>query len=282
MDHVAFQPNSWASPWVTRGPYPTHKPPTLLFCHYFYSHFHPHTSYNSTGCAIYSTFTCCGRKINKLEIAIFALAFTFPLLFDWIPLTTNSYGPSQSGDFCWFRMQNCSTPSCTAELWEKIWLSTVPFGLVAFLILLLFTVSLCLLGYKMKKAKADRRALIEVGVTNSIFFIVFLIITIALLPNKITVNIHIGSGTLNFIVITVPLIVMLVPLTLLMAVHLPFSSMILRICLKCRQHSRTPGCSFSHAKLRSENLFTSWHSYGLYTMHNYYITSIIQELTMLI
>ena len=56
--HVAFQPNSWASPWVTRGPYPTHKPPTWLFCRYFYSRFHPHTSYNSTGCAIYST---CGR-----------------------------------------------------------------------------------------------------------------------------------------------------------------------------------------------------------------------------
>ena len=132
-----------------------------------------------------STFTCCGRKINKLEIVIFASAFTFPLLFDWIPFTTNSYGPSQSGTFCWFRNQNCSTPSCTAELWEEIWLSTVPFGLIIVLTLLLFTVSLCLLGYKMKKAKADRKALIEVGVTNLICFIVFLIITIALLPNKI-------------------------------------------------------------------------------------------------
>ena len=40
---------------VKRGPYPTDKPPTRLFCSYFYSRFHPHTSYNSTGCAIYST-----------------------------------------------------------------------------------------------------------------------------------------------------------------------------------------------------------------------------------
>ena len=180
-----------------------------------------------------STFTCCGRKINKLEIAIFALAFTFPLLFDWIPFTTNSYGPS--GDFCWFRKQNCSTHSCTAELWEEIWLSTVPLGLIIALILVLFTVSLCLLGYRIKKAKADRKALIEVGVTNSIFFIASLIITIVLLPIKI----HIASGALNFGVITFPLIVMLVSLTLLMAIHLPFSSVILRICLKCRQHSQT-------------------------------------------
>ena len=180
-----------------------------------------------------STFTCCERKINKIEIAIFALAFTIPLLFDWIPFTTNSYGPS--GDFCWFRDQNCSTHSCTAELWEQIWLSTVPLGLVIVVILLLFTASLCLLGYKIKKAGVDRKTPTEVGVTNSIFFIAFLIITIVLLP----INIPIASGTLKFAVITVPLIVMLVPLTLLMAIHLPFSSMILQICLKCRQRSHT-------------------------------------------
>ena len=52
---VAFQSNSWASFWATRSLYPTDKPPTGLFCSYFYSHFHPHTSYNFTGCAIYST-----------------------------------------------------------------------------------------------------------------------------------------------------------------------------------------------------------------------------------
>ena len=55
-----------------RGPYPTHKPPTGLFCRYFYSRFHPHTSYNSTGCAIYSTrgrfcfHHCQNRKLHAL------------------------------------------------------------------------------------------------------------------------------------------------------------------------------------------------------------------------
>ena len=89
-----------------------------------------------------SNSTCCKRKINKLEIAIFASAFAFPLLFDWIPFTTNSYGPSIEG-VCWFCDQNCSQNTlCTAELWEQIWLLTVPVGFVGVLIMLIFTVAL--------------------------------------------------------------------------------------------------------------------------------------------
>ena len=65
-----------------------------------------------------STFTCCERKINKLEIAILALVFALPLLYVWIPFITNSYGPS--GNFCWFRDKNCSENlPCTAGLWEE-------------------------------------------------------------------------------------------------------------------------------------------------------------------
>ena len=97
-----------------------------------------------------SNSTCCKRKINKLEIAIFASAFAFPLLFDWIPFTTNSYGPSIEG-VCWFRDQNCSQNTlCTAELWEQIWLLTVPVGFVGILIMVLFTILLCLLIYNIK------------------------------------------------------------------------------------------------------------------------------------
>ena len=48
---VAFQSNS-ASLWVTCGLYLTDKPSIQLYC---YTHFHPHTSCNWTGCAIYST-----------------------------------------------------------------------------------------------------------------------------------------------------------------------------------------------------------------------------------
>ena len=103
-----------------------------------------------------STFTCCKRKINKLEIAIYASVCTFPLLIDWIPFTTNSYG-STEGDVCWFRDHNCSqhASSCTATLWEKIWLFTVPVGFVGIVSMLLFTVLLCLLIYNIKNARMD-------------------------------------------------------------------------------------------------------------------------------
>ena len=36
---IALQSNSWGSPWLTRGPFPTDKPLTWLFCSYFYSCF---------------------------------------------------------------------------------------------------------------------------------------------------------------------------------------------------------------------------------------------------
>ena len=182
-----------------------------------------------------STFTCCDRKINKLESAILTSAFTLPLLFDWIPFISNSYGPSQS--FCWFRSipnKNLSEhSSCT--VWEEIWLSVVPLGFVAFLILVLFTASLCQLAYGIKNARVDRRALIEVAVTNCIFFLAFLIITIVLLPFYGFFNTSIPQ----FTVIFAPIAMMLLPLTLLMAIHLPFSSMITRLCLKRSQCGHT-------------------------------------------
>ena len=54
------------------------------------------------------TFTCC-KEINKLEVALVVLIFTVPLLYDWIPFITNSYGPI--GLWCWIRTLNndCST-----------------------------------------------------------------------------------------------------------------------------------------------------------------------------
>ena len=42
--------------WLLALPDVTDKPQSQLFsCSYIHSHLHPHTSYNSTGCAIYST-----------------------------------------------------------------------------------------------------------------------------------------------------------------------------------------------------------------------------------
>ena len=53
--HTAFRSNTRVSLWVTCRPHPTQEPQTWLFHSYFYSCFHLHTSYNSAGCAIYST-----------------------------------------------------------------------------------------------------------------------------------------------------------------------------------------------------------------------------------
>ena len=39
-----------------------------------------------------ATFTCYSWKINKLDTVLFVSVFCIPLLFDWIPFTTDSYG----------------------------------------------------------------------------------------------------------------------------------------------------------------------------------------------
>ena len=60
-----------------------------------------------------------------------------------------------------------------AGLWEQIWLWDVPFGVVAFLTLVLFIASLCVLGHGVKNTKAQK--LIEVGVLDFVLLMAFLV-----------------------------------------------------------------------------------------------------------
>ena len=138
--------------------------------------------------------------------------------------------------------------------------------MVVFLILVLFTASLCQLGYGIKNARVDRRALIEVGVTNCIFFIAIFITAIVLLPfhGFFTASITIPQ----FTVIYAPIAMTLLPLTLLMAIHLPFSSMITRLCLKRSQcgHTSEEGehTTVHRSSNRHQPSHTTWtpsHSY---------------------
>ena len=78
-------------------------------------------------------FTRHDMKISKQEVAIVASVIVLPLLFDWIPFTTNSYG--QYATWCWIHSleQNCTTNP--AGRWEQIWLSYVPFGILSFVII---------------------------------------------------------------------------------------------------------------------------------------------------
>ena len=208
-----------------------------------------------------STFTCCGRKINQLEVMVYILVFALPLLFDWIPFVTKSYGPSQN--FCWFRSiadKNSSEYwSYKAGFWEEIWLSAATLGIVVFLILLLFTASLCQLCYGIKNAQVDRRAVIEVGVTNSIFFIAFFINAAVMFPfhGFFSASLNIPQNT----VILAPISMMLLPLTFLMAIHLPFSK-ITQLCLKRSQYSHISGecdqATIQESSNRQQPSHTSW------------------------
>ena len=136
-------------------------------------------------------FTHHDMKISKSEVAIVASVIVLPLLFDWIPFTTNSYG--QYGAWCWIHSleQNCTTNS--AGRWEQIWLWHVPFGFASFMIIVLFVGSLCQLGYGIKNAKVHR--LIQVGASCRLFLSSFVFATFlyAILPS---LSIPLSSGFL--------------------------------------------------------------------------------------
>ena len=185
--------------------------------------------------------------------------FALPLLFDWIPFVTKSYGSSHN--FCWFRsIQNSSeNSSYQAGLWEEIWLSAATLGIVVFLILLLFTASLGQLCYGIKNAQVDRRAVMEVGVTNSIFFIAFFINAAVMFPfhGFFSASLKIP----HYSVILAPISMMLLPLTFLMAIHLPFSK-ITQLCVKRSQYSHISGecdqATIHESSNRQQPSHTSW------------------------
>ena len=94
-------------------------------------------------------------KINKLEIALLISILVLPLLFDWIPFVTNSYGP-EKGSLCWIYKVKSDCSTQTAGLVEQIMLWDVPFGLVAVLTLVLFVATLCLLKRELKNTKVRK------------------------------------------------------------------------------------------------------------------------------
>ena len=181
------------------------------------------------------TCTCFSWKINKLEIAFFASLFVLPLLIDWVPFVTNSYGPT--GPWCWIHKleSNCSTHE--AGLWEQIGLWVVPAGLVALLNFGLFTASLFLLCFAMKNTKLQK--LIELGITDSILSLSFLALVFVLWPLEVILTAAINSATKQPLFglwvaygMATPVIITLVPLVLLLTIHLPLSLMIIHVCYK--------------------------------------------------
>lgn len=183
------------------------------------------------------TFTC---HSNKLEIAHFVSIFVLPLFIDWIPFTTDTYGPY--GTWCWIRSLENNCSSSIAGFWEQIWLSAIPFGCLAILTIGTVMLSLFLLCYTITKTKIQK--LIEVGVTDSIFFLAFLalmfilycLVTIYSFMNDISV---LTFWVLN--AMSTPLTATFIPLALLTVIHLPYSSIISHGCYKYQRQDHTYG-----------------------------------------
>ena len=188
-------------------------------------------------------FTRHNMKISKPEVAIIASVIVFPLLFDWIPFTTNSYG--QFVTWCWIHSleQNCTTNS--AGLWEQIWLWHVPFGIVSIVILVLFLGSLCQLGYGIKNAKVH--GFIQVGTVDYL-----LVLTLFVFRNFLYAIAEIADiSTLSmghhfifwiFSAVTYPLIETCATLALLVAIHLPISA----TCIYYKRHQYQEISSQAH------------------------------------
>ena len=170
-------------------------------------------------------FTRHNMKISKPEVAIIVSVMLFPLLFLWIPFTTNSYGPFAA--WCWIHslQENCTTN--LAGRWEQICLVYVPFGIVSFVILVLFVGSLCQLGYGIKNAKAHR--LILVGTVDYLLVLIFFIFMGFIYPIQEIAHTFTLSNRHQFIfwiysAVTSPLIGTFATLALSIAIHLPISA----------------------------------------------------------
>ena len=168
-------------------------------------------------------FTCHNMKISKQEVAIVASVIVLPLLFDWIPFTTNSYG--QHATWCWIHSleQNCTTNS--AGQWEQTWLWYVPFGIFSFVILVLFVGSLCQVGYGIKNAKVHR--LIQVGAVDYLLVLTVFVFAYALTAVLATTfTFSEGHRFTSWILaaMTTPLTGTFASLGLLVAIYLPISA----------------------------------------------------------
>ena len=170
-------------------------------------------------------FTRHDMKVSKPEVAIVASVIVLPLLFDWIPFTTNSYG--QYATWCWIHSleQNCTTNP--AGRWEQIWLWHVPFGIASFVIIVLFVGSLCQWGYGIKNAKVHR--LIQVGTVDYLLVLTFLVFTsflcaIAVISYTSTLSKGHHFIFRIFAAVTTPLIGTFASLGLLVAIYLPISA----------------------------------------------------------
>ena len=173
-------------------------------------------------------FTCHDTKLTKPEVVTVVLMIVFPLLFDWIPFTTNTYG--QFGTWCWIRILDQNCIKNTAGWWEWFWLWNVPFGIGFFLTLILLVATLCLLGYGIKNAKVHNYKLIEVGIIEYLLLLAFMVFASCLFFLLFVFSVIQQRFVYwIFLAVSSPLIGTFIPLALLFAIHIPISA-------TCKQH----------------------------------------------
>ena len=178
-----------------------------------------------------STFTCCCLKINKPEVSLVFVTFVPSLLSSVIPFATKSYG--LFGSWCWIRIfkTDCSRQ---AGWWEQIALWDIPYGLVAVLTIVLFVMSLLLLGYGFKNARV-RKLVMVVAIADSIISLtLMLILRILQMIAYFCYPIKRFDLTVLFAVVA-PVTGAVIPLALLVAIYLPFSSLIVK-CAHYKHH----------------------------------------------
>jgi len=141
-----------------------------------------------------------------------------------MPFITNSYGPF--GPWCWFQALEINCSIHEAAIWEEIGLWIAAAGLVLLLTFGLSTASLFLLCYAIKYTKLQK--LVKMGTTASILSLAAIVILIIMLvvPTKRSLQ----FGWFVTYDIALPVFFTLVPLLLLLAIHLPLSLMIVRLC----------------------------------------------------
>jgi len=134
------------------------------------------------------------------------------------------------------------TKACSineAGLWEQIWLWNVPYGFVALLTILLFVASFCLLGRGLTNSKFQK--LVEVGFFDSLISLA--VLSVAFILETIC-GYYFSFQDHNYAVwasywlyLSDPLNSTFIPITLLFAIHLPLSSVIVHICCKYQRQN---------------------------------------------
>ena len=171
--------------------------------------------------------------------------------------------------WCWIRRleNNCSRHD--AGFIEQIAVATVPLGLIVLLtvglfiasLFLLFIASLFLLGYAIIKTENLKK----VRITKSVFFLIALMLALYVVEmiSYFALNAYGRRPLWKLIAISIPLTETLTLLVLLVAIHLPLSSLITCVC--CDGHGYTTHHDTDQATMRTSSVlqqpsYTTWNS----------------------